>query len=133
VALYITSSRRPSIRTRTFIKELERVIPGSRRVVRGKKALEDLLELMIREGVSHLLIIDNVRGNPYSIRIYEAAPGLPKLLCRIYIKGVSLQVDVKRKRSISQLEIEDKCRSEESIRLAEVINAVIPETRYSSM
>ena len=68
--LFITTSRRPSIRTRTFIKELERAIPGSKRIVRGKKSLDDLKDVMIRYGVSKLLVVDTKKGNPAVLRFY---------------------------------------------------------------
>jgi U3 small nucleolar ribonucleoprotein protein IMP4 len=131
VVLYITSSRRPSVRTRIFIKELERVIPGSKRLVRGKKSLDDILKLMVAEGASHIFVIDNVKGNPSNIRIYELYPGQPKMIARLFISGLSLQVDVKKKRYISQLEIVDRCNNKDSTSLFDLLRRVIPETRFS--
>ena len=62
--LLITTSRRPSRRTRTLAKELNRVIPGSMKINRGKLNLSKLREYMIRKGLNKLLIIETRKGNP---------------------------------------------------------------------
>lgn len=125
--LFITTSRRPSIRTRTFIKELERAIPGSKRIVRGKKSLDDLKEMMIRYGVSKLLVVDTKKGNPAVLRFYELSLPYLKLICSLYIRGISLQVDVKRKITVSELSIVNECGDELSSYLHNLLTQFIPE------
>ena len=125
--LLITSSRRPAARTRTFMKELERTIPGSKRIVRGKKSMEDLMHMMIQYGASNLIIVDTRKGNPAILKLYKLSHPHLKLVCNIYIKGLSLQVDVKKKTFFSELEIVDNCGNEVSSKLYRVLASFIPE------
>lgn len=62
--MLITTSRRPSRRTRTLAKELSRVVPGSIKINRGKMSLNDIKMFMIKKGFSKLLIIETRKGNP---------------------------------------------------------------------
>ena len=126
--LFITTSRRPAIRTRIFIKELERVIPGSRRIIRGKKSLNDLRNLLFIHGVGKLIVVENKKGNPWALHFYRFDFPKLKLSYTLYIKGVSLQVDIKKKRFISYLEIEDLCNNELSKRICNILQEFIPES-----
>lgn len=128
MVLLVTSSRRPSLRTRILLKELERTIPGARRIVRGKKSLDDLRDMMIKWGVSRLLIVDTKRGNPNSIKLYLLDFPKLRLVGEIRIKGLSLQVDVKRKVRVSELVIKDECKDEVSNKLKKLLEYFIPES-----
>lgn len=128
--LFITTSRRPAIRTRIFIKELERVIPGAKRIIRGKKGLEDLERLLFINGVSKLVIVENKKGNPWALRFYRYDFPRLTLVCTMYVKGLSLQVDTKRKKFVSFLDIKDECGNEESKRIYGLLCEFIPESSY---
>jgi U3 small nucleolar ribonucleoprotein protein IMP4 len=91
--LLITTSRRPTRRTRTLIKELSRVIPGSIKMNRGKMSFDDLKELMIKKGITRLLLIDTRKGNPSRLNFMVlSSKGLKRKLI-IIIDGVILQLD----------------------------------------
>jgi len=128
--LFITTSRRPAVRTRIFIKELERVIPGTKRVIRGKKSIEDLQRLLFINGVSRLVIVENKKGNPWALHFYKFDFFKLKIVCTLYIRGVSLQVDVKKKRFVSFLEIEDQCLDETSKIVYSLLKDFIPESGF---
>lgn len=55
--MIITTSLRPSSRTRSLCKELERVIPLSQYILRGKKGVRELISLSTEKGAERLLII----------------------------------------------------------------------------
>ena len=67
--LLITTSRQPSRRTRTLAKELNRVIPGSIKLNRGKMSFNKLKEYMIQKGFSKLMIIETRKGNPSILQL----------------------------------------------------------------
>ncbi len=101
--LLITTSRRPSRRTRTFVKELVRVLPGSIRLNRGKLSVDDLHELMLKKGVNKILIIDTKKGNPSRLSFMTLSQnGLARKLV-IEVNGLTLQMDKGQKTVFSDL------------------------------
>ncbi len=68
--------------------------------------MADLLNLMIMKGFSKLIIVESWKGNPGNIIFYDMYKGIlrPVLATRIY--GSTLQVDLKRSVSVSELSIE---------------------------
>jgi len=93
--LLLTTSHRPSPRTRTFLKELISVLPGSYKINRGHKTLLDLAIEAKKQGLNYVAIISDRRGNPGSITLYEVVekellrPSLNKISTLI-LKGVKL-------------------------------------------
>lgn len=65
--MLISTSRRPSKRTRSFVKELLDVIPLSFQVTRGKKSIEELKDIAILKGCRRLLIVESKDGNPSTL------------------------------------------------------------------
>ncbi|KYC52600.1 MAG: putative Brix domain-containing ribosomal biogenesis protein [Candidatus Methanofastidiosum methylothiophilum] len=65
--MLISTSRRPSNRTRSFVKELLGVIPLSFQVSRGKKSVEELKDIAILKGCRRLMIIESKDGNPSAL------------------------------------------------------------------
>lgn len=65
--MLITTSRKPSARTRTLCKLLSRFIAG-RCMVRGKMGMQELLEFA--EGGS-LIVIGEYHGNPGELSFYD--------------------------------------------------------------
>lgn len=107
--LLITTSRRPSRRTRTFAKELNMVLPGSIRLNRGKASLYEIKNTMIKKGLNKLLIIDTRKGNPSRINFLTLSlEGFNKNMV-IHIEGLILQMDKKQKiKLVDILDIEMK-------------------------
>jgi len=68
--MIITTSRRPSSRTRSLCKELERVIPLSQYILRGKKGVRELVSLSTEKGAERLLIITS-KGDTNTFVFYS--------------------------------------------------------------
>ena len=66
-----TTSRRPSPRLRTFVKELAAVFPNAVRVNRGKKSLTELYSDAMSLNAARIIIIEQKKGNPGAIRIFD--------------------------------------------------------------
>ncbi len=90
----LTSSREPSRRTRSFLKDLSSIAPWIMRVNRGKMTFQELVSLSLEEGASTLLIVGERRGNPSIIRIYDLndvnEERLPLHAYTIFLTGISL-------------------------------------------
>lgn len=71
MTILITTSHRPSRRTRSFVKDLNKVIPGSIKVNRGKKTLKDLALLSLNLGINNVIIVSEVNANPLKIRFFK--------------------------------------------------------------
>ncbi|HWQ49103.1 MAG TPA: rRNA maturation protein [Methanosarcina sp.] len=67
--MLITSSRKPSARTRTLCKLLSRFIAG-RCITRGKMSMQELLEFA--EG-GPLIVVGEYHGNPGELSFYDEA------------------------------------------------------------
>ena len=104
--ILITTSRRPTRRVRTFIKELERMIPDSRRIQRGKLSLQGLRDYMILHGFDRLIIVDTWKGNPGRIQFFTLEEGRLKRRVTMYLKSLSMQIDVKKPYTVSKLFVE---------------------------
>ncbi len=88
--LIITTSRRPSPRTRSLVKDLVDVIPGAVRLTRGHMSMEELaIEAKIR-GAHRILVIASRQGNPSLLRFYGISGGSVENTSSLLIKGVTL-------------------------------------------
>ena len=97
----LTTSRKPSQRTRSFIRDLVRVIPWSFHFTRGSRSLNDLANELAVLGINRLLIVHEKKGNPSLVKFYKLDEG--KLMERDYrlrIKGISLARELRRNRTI---------------------------------
>ncbi|MEM2106866.1 MAG: Brix domain-containing protein [Candidatus Bathyarchaeia archaeon] len=65
----ITTGRNPTQSTRRLCKELSRVIPDSRRLVRGKRSLNQIIDEMKASGSDRLMLIQRRFGNPHRIEL----------------------------------------------------------------
>jgi len=113
----LTTSRKPSQRTRSFIRDLVRVIPWSFHFTRGSCSLNDLANELAVLGINRLLIIHEKKGNPSLVKFYKLVEG--KLIERDYrlrIKGISLARELRRGRSIftadSKLQVINQSQSD---------------------
>jgi len=113
----LTTSRKPSQRTRSFIRDLVRVIPWSFHFTRGSCSLNDLANELAVLGINRLLIVHEKKGNPSLIKFYKLDEG--KLLERDYrirIKGISLARELRRVRTVftadSKLQVINQSQSD---------------------
>lgn len=97
--ILITTTRRPSRRTRSFVRDLYHVLPASMRRNRGKMSMEDLNELAIREGVERVIVVGTQRGNPSFLAFYEPSPSHLKPISLVRLEGVSLRREITDKRA----------------------------------
>ncbi len=94
--ILITTSRKPSTRTRRFARELSSVLPLSRYVPRGKSSIHDVIERAEELGMHRVVVIGETKGNPSIMRILRRGEGWSWLF-QMYIRSVSLYVDMGRK------------------------------------
>jgi U3 small nucleolar ribonucleoprotein protein IMP4 len=69
--IVIGSTRKPTQRIRSFIKELVHVIPHATRITRGKQALSEFLEEAHTMGASKILLVGGFHGNPGRLGFLE--------------------------------------------------------------
>ena len=113
----LTTSRKPSQRTRSFIRDLVRVIPWSFHFTRGSCSLNDLANELAVLGINRILIIHEKKGNPSLVKFYKLDEG--KLMERDYrlrIKGISLARELRRGRTVftadSKLQVINQSQSD---------------------
>ncbi len=95
--IIITTSRAPSQRTRSFVKELVAVLPGAERINRGKYTLRELGYIATRAGADYVWIVYEKRGNPSAIKIYGidyASPGVLVEKYMVLLKGITLSREI---------------------------------------
>ncbi|ENN96576.1 ribosomal biogenesis protein [Methanocaldococcus villosus KIN24-T80] len=98
--MILTSSRKPSQRTRSFLRDLERTL-NIPYIQRGKLSLKELFEMD-----KHILLIGEFKGNPGTLMVYDVerekklssfiSVKLQREICgeKIYNKdGIKLKVD----------------------------------------
>ena len=91
--VFITTSRRPTRRVRSFCKELARVFPRSVYVNRGKMNLDEVLLEASARGASHALVVNVRKGNPGRLDLYEVGSG--RLKASFVCLGVKLAREMK--------------------------------------
>ncbi len=91
--LLLTTSRKPSRRTRRFCRELASVIPFSLCVNRGKASIRKLVDRAVADGFSRVFILLETKGNPSAIRVLDVSPRGWGWLGELYISSVSLLLD----------------------------------------
>lgn len=100
-SILITTSHRPSYRTRSFVKDLSSVLPGSTRTHRGKKTLLHLAFEAKTIGARHVIVVGEKKGNPSLLRVYKVSPtiikntgDLIKHKASIVLRGVRLSREI---------------------------------------
>jgi U3 small nucleolar ribonucleoprotein protein IMP4 len=66
----VTTSKRPSKRVRSFVKDLAQIF-SYERIVRGKKSSQELRNILMEKGGEGILIVDTKKGNPSRIRVIK--------------------------------------------------------------
>jgi U3 small nucleolar ribonucleoprotein protein IMP4 len=92
--ILFTTSRAPSPRTRSLVKELASLVPGGTRLTRGHLTLDEIAAIARVHGADRVTILGERRGNPSIIRVYKVTnppdpPGLINIVT-IIVRGVSL-------------------------------------------
>ena len=88
----VTTSRRPSPRIRSFVKDLVAVVPGAFRFTRGHYSMEELAREAYLKGADRIVVVGERRGNPGIIRAYAFKPEdlRPHNIVTFIVKGVTL-------------------------------------------
>ncbi|GAB6102569.1 ribonucleotide-diphosphate reductase subunit beta [Thermococcus atlanticus] len=92
--MLITTSHRPTRRTRSFGHDLEKVFPNALYLTRGKKTLQDLLMEAYDRGYERLLIINVWKGNPLKMTFIKVSPDDWGYLGYLYLHGIKLQREI---------------------------------------
>ena len=69
----LTTSREPSYRTRSFLKDLATTLPCILMIHRGKKTLLELALIARKYGVKYIGIVGERKGNPSILKIYNTS------------------------------------------------------------
>ncbi len=98
--ILIVSSRRPAQRTRSLVKDLNRVIPNSARMNRGKKSIKDLQKIAVGMGYDRIMLIGSKGGEPSTIRFLRVFPdGFEYIDGWLKIIHVTLRREITKKRA----------------------------------
>lgn len=132
----ITTSHKPSQRTRSFIKDLANTLPFSKHVNRGKKTIEELGLEAYRDKKQYIFIVGERKGNPSIIKIYrvylDEKPPKTKHVATIIIKGVNLtreNPDASRAYNPETITIDyNACIKDECYKLADILIKIFHET-----
>ena len=101
IRVILTSTRDAPLRVRSFLNELQRVIPSSKRVNRGRQSIEEILRKAKLFHASYLVIVGIKKGNPSSIRVYDLGTLSLKYKFRIY--GVTLLKELPHHIKVEQI------------------------------
>lgn len=93
----LTSSRRPSRRTRTLMKDLELVIYGIVRFTRGHESLKSINNIANANGFKRVVIINEWKGNPGLMVAYSPSERGLIEIGRLRIVGVKLRRELGRR------------------------------------
>ncbi|MEM2206771.1 MAG: Brix domain-containing protein [Sulfolobales archaeon] len=95
MTLLVTTSRNPSRRTRSFVKDLTSVIKGLVRINRGKKTLNDLLNLMRVYDSQGLVVVFEKKGNPSALNYYVLTDGRLERVMMIKLASIKLLREIR--------------------------------------
>ncbi len=137
--LLITTSREPSRRTRSFIKDLVTTIPHAVKFNRGKATLLDLSSIARRTGAYGVLIVLERKANPSALTFHIPEPGELKKVSLLKITSVKLireMPDSQKPLGINKIIMNLKGTEKDKLlaeTAEELIRALRPEiTRYET-
>jgi U3 small nucleolar ribonucleoprotein protein IMP4 len=96
VKILITTSRRPSPRTRSLVKDLASILPNADRFTRGHYSMRDLAREALLRGANRIVVIAGRMGNPSLMRIYAVEEDSLRNIASLIIKGVALSRELRR-------------------------------------
>ena len=95
--ILVTTSRRPSPRVRSLVKDLAGTIPGAFKFTRGHYSMEELAREVILAGGDRIVVVGERRGNPGIIRVYDVRGDLStRNIVSFIVKGVALSRELRR-------------------------------------
>ncbi len=95
MVVLVTTSRNPSRRTRSFVKDLTSVVKDVIRINRGKKTFDDLLNIArIYESRGVVIVLER-RGNPSALSYYVNNDGELVRVMVIKLASIKLLREVK--------------------------------------
>lgn len=68
--MILTTSRRPTTKSRQLCRELKSVIPLSQYILRGKKGIRDLISLSVEKGADRIVVVTSRGNEPCSFIFY---------------------------------------------------------------
>lgn len=89
--LLITTSHRPTRRVRTLSHDLQRVLPGSLRINRGKLSFDEVVQEALTLGADRLIFLERWKGAPGKIELYVLRPNVGRYFPMIYLASVRIQ------------------------------------------
>ena len=133
--LLLTTSHKPSQRTRSFVKDLTSILPGSTHINRGKKTIEELGLETYRRGYRFFIIIGERKGNPSLMRIYKILPYTKppeiKHIMSVVIRGITLSRENPEASKVYNPETiginYDKCEQDQCFKLADLFIEVFQD------
>lgn len=130
----ITTSRRPTRRTRSFCKDLQRVLPSAFRVNRGKMNLIDIALKALELNVNRVILVSVFKGNPGRIHFFSVSnDSFAEIPPLINIRGVKLLREFRRWRLLraSSLIVAPMHGDENLLRFSSALaNALNVEVRF---
>jgi rRNA maturation protein Rpf1 len=100
MTLLITTSREPTRRIRTLSHDLNRVIPGSQQINRGKLNHEGVIEEALALGLDRAMFLERWKGAPGKIELHLLRPNDRVYYPVIYLSSVTLQAEIRGNASI---------------------------------
>ncbi|MCJ7632204.1 hypothetical protein MUP77_07390 [Candidatus Bathyarchaeota archaeon] len=98
--LLITTSHRPTRRIRTLSHDLQRMLPDSIQINRGKFNFKGLVEDALLAGADRLLIIQRWKGGPGKMELYILKPKVQHYFPIIYLNSAILQDELQGHASV---------------------------------
>mgnify|MGYP001039313228 CR=1 FL=1 len=84
--MILTTSRRPSAKSRNLCRELQAVIPLSHCIMRGKKGVRELLSLAVEKGADRIVIVTSEGSEPRSLLFYAEWNFLGELFITAHLR-----------------------------------------------
>lgn len=99
--ILITTSRRPTQRMRTLCHDLNRVLPNTLRINRGKLNISGVMEKTLEYEADRVIIIERHKGGPGRLRFYGILSGeFKQLPPQIHLAGIKTQDDLRQRKTI---------------------------------
>lgn len=95
--MILTTSKRPSGRTRTFAREIASVMPNVQNIQRGKKSIEEMAGEAFYAGHDRLCIVKTRDGNPCGFEFMDTET-------KEYIGGMDFSATLRREMREGRIE-----------------------------